>query len=207
MVLADLELELSKRSSLAIKGDSGSGKSTLLHLIGGLDKPDSGEIWFDGDPVHQMGELSLSQLRRSKVSYIFQDYQLIPTLSVSDNICFQAVLAKKLDFEFIESVIQQLDLRDCLSKLPTQLSGGQQQRVAIARAIAHKPQLILADEPTGNLDSHNSSTAIELLLSAVEVADSALIMVTHSDEMANALGQTLALKSGCLIDSVASTEV
>jgi len=201
-VLNDLELELTKCSSLAIKGDSGCGKSTLLHLIGGLDRPDSGEIWFDGDPVHQMGELSLSRLRRTRVSYIFQDYQLIPTLSVNDNIRFQAILAKNLDFEFIESIVRQLDLGDCLSKLPTQLSGGQQQRVAIARAIAHKPQLILADEPTGNLDSRNSSTAIELLLSAIAVAGSALVMVTHSDEMASALDRTLTLESGQLHEPV-----
>ena len=200
VVLSDLELELSKGSSLAIKGDSGCGKSTLLHVIGGLDKADTGEIWFDGEPVHQMGDLLLSRLRRTKISYIFQDYQLIPTLSVNDNIRFQAVLAKKLDLDFIESIIQQLDLNDCLSKLPTQLSGGQQQRVAIARAIAHKPQLILADEPTGNLDRQNSNTAIELLLNAVDVAGSALIMVTHSDEMANALERTLTLEAGRLIE-------
>ena len=200
-VLSNLEFELHKGSSLSIKGDSGCGKSTLLHLIGGLDKPDTGEIWFDGDPVHKMGELSLSRLRRSKVSYIFQDYQLIPTLSVKDNICFQAVLAQNQAPDFIEDIVRKLDLKDCLSKLPTQLSGGQQQRVAIARAIAHKPQLILADEPTGNLDSRNSNTAIELLLSAVEVAGSALIMVTHSDEMANALERTMILESGRLNDS------
>jgi putative ABC transport system ATP-binding protein len=199
-VLEQLNLNLNAHSSLAIKGDSGSGKSTLLHLIGGLDKPDSGEIWFDNNPIHSMGDAAISEIRRSRISYIFQDYQLIPTLSTRDNIRFQAVLSGRQDEVFTDQLIEQLDLTDSLDKLPPQLSGGQQQRVAIARALVHKPDLILADEPTGNLDNRNSARAIDLLLGAVKVAGSALIMVTHSDEMANALERVLTLEGGKLID-------
>ncbi|MGB1310577.1 MAG: ABC transporter ATP-binding protein [Leucothrix sp.] len=197
-VLDEVSFTLAAGESVALRGESGSGKSTLLHLIAGLDNTDSGTILFDEQPVHQLSMAQRAALRRDKISLVFQQFHLISTLKVLDNLRFQANLCQRLDLDFEQTLIDKLGLQDQLHKYPHQLSGGQQQRVAIARALLHRPALVLADEPTGNLDEHSSLQVMALFRDLVRQAGSALLMVTHSREMAAYLDQQWWLQQGKL---------
>lgn len=197
-VLQQLEFEMGVASSVALLGESGSGKSTLLHLIAGLDRPDSGEILFAGNRIHSDSESSLAELRRSQLSLVFQQFHLISTLSILDNIRFQAALCQRFDSHYEAELIDRLGLEGQLDKYPHQLSRGQQQRVAIARSLLHKPRLVLADEPTGNLDEKSSLEVMGLFSDLVKQAGSSLLMVTHSQAMAGFMDRRVWLHNGKL---------
>lgn len=184
VVLDQVDFALEAGESAALRGESGSGKSTLLHLIAGLDGADEGVIEFEGRAIQGVSEAGRAELRRNKLSLVFQQFHLISTLPVLDNIRFQAALCQRFDADFELELVEKLGLQDQLHKYPHQLSGGQQQRVAIARALLHKPVLVLADEPTGNLDEESSLQVMALFKDLVKQAGSALLMVTHSREMA-----------------------
>jgi putative ABC transport system ATP-binding protein len=187
-------------SSVALLGESGSGKSTLLHLIAGLDKAQSGDIEFAGQQLSSLNESALANMRRHQISLVFQQFHLISTLSVFDNIRFQAALCQRFDNAFEAQLIDRLGLSSLLKKLPHQLSRGQQQRVAIARALLHKPKLVLADEPTGNLDEQSSLEVMAVFTDLVKSAGSSLLMVTHSKEMATFMQRSVLLHNGLLSD-------
>jgi len=199
-VLCGLDFEMRKGTSVALLGESGSGKSTLLHLIAGLDRPDSGAIGFAGHDIHAASESALAALRREQLSLVFQQFHLIPTLTVIDNIRFQAALCQRFDADYEAELIDRLGLADQLDKFPFQLSRGQQQRVAIARALLHKPELVLADEPTGNLDENSSLEVMGLFSNLVKSAGSSLLMVTHSQAMAAFMDRRVSLHNGQLAE-------
>ena len=201
VVLEALDFEMQASSSVALLGESGSGKSTLLHLIAGLDRPDGGEIHFAGHAVHAGSEPALAAMRRSELSLVFQQFHLIPTLNVIDNIRFQAALCQRHDRDYEAELVTRLGLGSQLEKMPQQLSRGQQQRVAIARALLHKPKLVLADEPTGNLDEKSSLEVMGLFSDLVKLAGSALLMVTHSQAMAEFMDRRVLLHDGSLVDT------
>ncbi|NNJ67048.1 MAG: ABC transporter ATP-binding protein [Boseongicola sp.] len=181
-IIKGVSLTLSPGEVLALTGESGSGKSTLLHMIAGLEPIDTGEISIDGNSLSDLSESENAALRREKIGIVFQQFNLIPSLTVAQNLTFQARLAgKKVD---IAPLAASLGLADQLSKYPEQLSGGQQQRVAIGRAVAASPKLILADEPTGNLDEQTGDQVFDLLLSSARNEGAALLIVTHSDRLA-----------------------
>jgi putative ABC transport system ATP-binding protein len=200
-VLEQLDFGMAAASSVALLGESGSGKSTLLHLIAGLDHADQGEINFDGHAIHAAPESELAALRRSQLSLVFQQFHLISTLTVLDNIRFQAALCRRLDPAYEAELVDRLGLVEHTGKYPQQLSRGQQQRVAIARALLHKPLLVLADEPTGNLDESSSIEVMGLFSELVKRAGSSLLMVTHSRTMADFLDRRVYLHNGKLTES------
>jgi putative ABC transport system ATP-binding protein len=200
-VLEQLDFEMEESCSVALLGESGSGKSTLLHLIAGLDQVDQGEINFDGHAIHDAPESELAALRRSRLSLVFQQFHLISTLTVLDNIRFQAALCQRLDPAYESELIERLGLVDQTGKYPQQLSRGQQQRVAIARALLHKPLLVLADEPTGNLDESSSIEVMGLFSDLVKRAGSSLLMVTHSRSMADFMDRRVYLHNGKLTEN------
>ena len=197
-VLRGVSLELARGESLALMGESGSGKSTLLHLIGGLDVPDAGSIEVDGKTLSVPSDTARAELRRHLVGIIFQQFNLIPSLTIRANIAFQAQLAGRHDAEWCADLAARMGLGDQLDKYPEALSGGQQQRVAIARALAAKPALILADEPTGNLDEETAQTVLDLLVEITRETGTALLMVTHSPKHAAALDRQLSLSGGII---------
>jgi putative ABC transport system ATP-binding protein len=197
-VLRGVSVSLSAGESLALMGESGSGKSTLLHLVAGLDVPDHGTIMVEAQNIAVPSDTARAELRRSLVGIIFQQFNLIPSLRIDANIAFQAQLAGRYDAQWCATLAKRMGLSDHLSKYPEALSGGQQQRVAIARALAAKPALILADEPTGNLDEDTAQTVLNLLLEITRETDTALLMVTHSAKHAGALDRQLTLRSGAI---------
>jgi len=197
-VLRGVSLALAAGESLALTGESGSGKSTLLHLAGGLDQPDGGAIRFEGQDIAGLGDRALAQFRRVSVGLVFQQFNLIPSLDVAANLAFQARLGGRFDAAWTQRLAERLGLAGLLGRYPEQLSGGQQQRVAIGRALAGRPRLILADEPTGNLDEATGDAVLALMLSLLEEAGSALLMVTHSSRLASRLGRRLHLAAGKL---------
>ena len=200
-VLDTLDFELNSAASVALLGESGSGKSTLLHLIAGLEKPDSGKIEIEGRILGSLKESALAEMRRQQLSLVFQQFHLISTLTVADNIRFQAALCERFDADFEIQLIQQLGLGAQLKKYPHQLSRGQQQRVAIARSLLHKPRLVLADEPTGNLDEQSSLEVMSLFSDLVKKAGCSLLMVTHSRDMAAFMDRSVLLHNGRLGES------
>ena len=198
-VLQGANLSLNAGASAALLGESGSGKSTLLHLIAGLDRPDSGDILFQGRSTREFGDAEWTAFRRRDLSLVFQQYHLIPTLSVKDNVRLQARLNAQLDTELEAHLLNRLGLAALTERLPHQLSGGQQQRVAIARALLHRPALVLADEPTGNLDEHSSEAVMGLFTELVKETGCSLLMVTHSPTMAAFLDHRWYLHNGQLM--------
>ncbi|MEM7471747.1 MAG: ABC transporter ATP-binding protein [Pseudomonadota bacterium] len=197
-VLRGVSFEVNTGDTLALTGESGSGKSTLLHLIGGLDQAEGGQISFDGRDITHLGDAERAALRRSEIGVIFQQFNLIPSLDVGANIAFQARLARRYDAQAARALATKLGLEGQLSKYPEQLSGGQQQRVAIARTLAARPKLVLADEPTGNLDEDTAAQVLAEMLALVAATGAALITVTHSPQVAAQMGQTLRLSHGQL---------
>lgn len=195
-VLNGVSLTLAAGETLALTGESGSGKSTLLHLVAGLDTPDGGSITVEGQRIDQMSDRGRATLRRGTVSVIFQQFNLIPSLPVAANIAFQARLAGRDDPQWQAALAERLGLTTQLGKYPEELSGGQQQRVAIARTLAARPRLILADEPTGNLDELTAIAVMEALLHLVTETGAGLLMVTHSDRLAGQLDRRLHLSRG-----------
>ena len=192
-----VNLEVERGEYLAIVGKSGSGKSTLLHLIGGLEKPTEGEIYYSGKPLSKKTQEQLTIFRRRNVGFVFQSYNLVPILNVHENIVLQLELdGEKIENDFVNDIIFALDLQDKIDSLPNQLSGGQQQRVAIARALITKPQIILADEPTGNLDSQTSADVMGLLKSMIHRLNQTLIMITHNEEIAQVADRIIQLEDG-----------
>jgi len=197
-VLRDVSLELEAGDTLALTGESGSGKSTLLHLVGALDQVDTGDITLMGQSYGGLGDSGRAALRRGPLALVFQQFNLIPSLTVGQNIAFQARLGGRYDADWTLQLIDRLGLADLCDRFPEQLSGGQQQRVAIGRALAPRPQLLLADEPTGNLDETASQAVLDLMLDLVADSGTALFLVTHSQQIANRLHRRLHLSGGQL---------
>ncbi|WP_099823260.1 ABC transporter ATP-binding protein [Oceaniglobus indicus] len=195
-VLRGVDLSLDAGATMALTGESGSGKSTLLHLIAGLDRPDGGTIAIDGRDIGALDDRGRAQLRRGTVGVVFQQFNLIPSLNVAANIAFQARLAGRQDAAWERALTERLGLTDHIRKYPEQLSGGQQQRVAIGRTLAARPKLVLADEPTGNLDEETGERVLHLMLELVAQTGAALLMVTHSMRLAERMQQRLHLQRG-----------
>ena len=199
--LKDVSFSVPKGEYVAIVGESGSGKSTLLNMIGALDSPTSGKVLIDGKDIFSMNEGSLTIFRRRNIGFIFQAFNLIPELTVEQNMIFPVLLDyKKPDMAYLEELLTVLNLRERRDHLPSQLSGGQQQRVAIGRALITRPSLILADEPTGNLDSQNSREVIALLKSASKKYEQTILMITHNRAIAQSADRVLHVSDGQLMD-------
>ncbi|WP_263260598.1 ABC transporter ATP-binding protein [Pseudomonas sp. RIT-PI-S] len=197
-VLRGANLHMQQGESLALMGESGSGKSTLLHLVAGLERVDSGSIEIAGERLDQMNEGQLANWRRTQIGLVFQQFNLIGSLKVEDNLAFQARLAGRFDPEWQAQLVLRLGLAELLKRYPEQLSGGQQQRVAIGRALASRPALLLADEPTGNLDEATSDDVLQLLLELLNDSPTSLLMVTHSPRVAGRLSRQAVLQRGQL---------
>lgn len=197
-VLRAVSLAVDGGESVALTGESGSGKSTLLHLIGGLDRPDSGEILFMGQEISALGDAARARLRRDRVGLVFQQFNLVPSLTVAQNIALQARLAGRADAGWIAALTERLGLAGLGARYPEQLSGGQQQRVAIGRTLANRPDLILADEPTGNLDEDTGDAVLALMLELAETTGAALVMATHSKRLAQRFSRRIHLRRGRL---------
>ncbi|MEM9197317.1 MAG: ABC transporter ATP-binding protein [Pseudomonadota bacterium] len=197
-VLRGVSFSLDAGQSLALTGDSGSGKSTLLHIAGGLEAADAGRVHVAGQEVTGLDDRGRSDLRRSQIALVFQQFNLIPSLTVAANIGFHAALTGRDDPARIERLVAALGLQDQLHKYPEALSGGQQQRVAIARALAARPKLLLADEPTGNLDEATAEDVIEQMLALVALDGTGLMVVTHSAKVATRMDRRLRLSGGLL---------
>lgn len=195
-VLQGVDLQVERGASLALMGESGSGKSTLLHLLAGLDSIDSGRLDIDGLALHSLSERALADWRRTHIGLIFQQFNLIGSLSVADNLAFQARLAGRHDPQWQAQLAERLGLQALLQRYPEQLSGGQQQRVALGRALASRPALLLADEPTGNLDEGTAAEVLDLLLELQRDTGCTLLMVTHSPAIAARLQRRVVLRAG-----------
>jgi len=202
-VLRDLRLRMTAGESLAVVGPSGSGKSTLLQILGTLDQPDSGSVDIAGTDPFLLNERQLADFRNSKIGFIFQDHHLLPQLTVLENVLIPALAggaAVEADFARAEELIRRVSLTDRMTHLPGQLSGGERERVAIARALFRDPVMILADEPTGNLDRRTAVQVTELLLELQAQSGAMLIAVTHSDSLAAAMGRRAELVDGGLVE-------
>ena len=197
-VLGGVDLSLDAGASMALMGESGSGKSTLLHLVAGLDDADQGEIFVDGVDVTRLSDQGRAVLRRGALAIVFQQFNLIPSLTIRANVAFQARLAGRYDAVWLEELIHRLGLENLLERYPEQLSGGQQQRVAIGRALALRPRLLLADEPTGNLDEATAEDFMQLALDVVAATGCAFLMVTHSERLAAKLERRVRLSAGAI---------
>lgn len=195
--LDGVDLSVEQGEFVAVVGSSGSGKSTLLHMLGGLDVPTSGSVCVAGHELSRLSENELAIFRRRKIGFVFQDYNLLPLLNVYENIVLPMQLdGKKPDREFVEELLKRLGLAEKKESLPNCLSGGQQQRVAIARALAAKPAILLADEPTGNLDSRTSQEVLGLLKATSECYSQTIVMITHNQEIAQLAGRIVRIEDG-----------
>ena len=198
--LDGVNLQIENGEFVAIVGTSGSGKSTLLHVLGGLDRPTDGKVFVDGKDIFSLKEEALTIFRRRKIGFVFQSYNLVPVLNVYENIVLPIELdGGKVNKEFIQKIVQTLGLDGRLDALPSQLSGGQQQRVAIARALAAAPAIILADEPTGNLDSRTSQDVLSLLKVTSQKFSQTIVMITHNEEIAQMADRIIRIEDGKIV--------
>ena len=198
--LDGVDLSVENGEFVAIVGTSGSGKSTLLHMLGGLDRPTSGAVLVDGKDIFSLKDEELTIFRRRKIGFVFQSYNLVPVLSVYENIVLPIQLdGGKEDQSYVNQVIEALGLEQKLQNLPSQLSGGQQQRVAIARALATKPAIILADEPTGNLDSKTSQDVLSLMKVTGQKFAQTMVMITHNEEIAQMADRIVRIEDGRIV--------
>ena len=201
VALDNVNIEIEKGEFVAIVGASGSGKSTLLHQVGGVDRPTSGKVIIDNEDIYKLKEEKLAIFRRRKIGFVFQSFNLIPVLSVEENIKMPALLDhQKVDKEYFKDLVKTLGISDRLNHLPSELSGGQQQRVAIARALINKPAIILADEPTGNLDSETSKEIMEMLKLSVRKYNQTAIVITHDLSTAENADRVIKIKDGKVIE-------
>ena len=198
--LDGVDLAVERGEFVAIVGTSGSGKSTLLHMLGGLDRPTSGKVTVDGRDIFALKDEELTIFRRRKIGFVFQSYNLVPVLSVWENIVLPIQLdGKAVDETFVQDVVATLGLEKKLQSLPNQLSGGQQQRVAIARALATKPAILLADEPTGNLDSKTSQDVLSLMKVTSQKFGQTMVMITHNEEIAQLADRIVRIEDGRIV--------
>ena len=199
--LAGVDLKVEKGEFVAIVGTSGSRKSTLLHMLGGLDRPTGGSVTVDGKDIFTLKDEALTIFRRRKIGFVFQSYNLVPVLNVYENIVLPVQLdGGSIDKEYVDNIIETLGLESKLDNLPNNLSGGQQQRVAIARALASKPAIILADEPTGNLDSRTSQDVLGLLKITSEKFHQTMVMITHNEEIAQLADRIIRIEDGQIVN-------
>ncbi|WP_310830192.1 ABC transporter ATP-binding protein [Paenibacillus pedocola] len=198
--LDDISLSVEQGEFLAVVGTSGSGKSTLLHMLGGLDRATAGKVIVDGNDIFAMSDEKLTIFRRRSVGFVFQSYNLVPILNVLENILLPIELdGGRIDQEYLDEVIRALGLQEKIHNLPANLSGGQQQRVAIARALATKPSIILADEPTGNLDSRTSQEVMILLKQMSEKFNQTIVMITHNEAIAQTADRIIRIEDGRIV--------
>lgn len=198
--LDGIDMEVEKGEFVSIVGTSGSGKSTLLHMLGGLDRATEGKVYVDGKDIFSMTDDELTVFRRRNIGFIFQNYNLVPILNVYENIIFPIELdGNKIDKDYLDNIIKTLGLSEKVNNLPNNLSGGQQQRVAIARALATKPAIILADEPTGNLDSKTSQEVLGLLKITSEKFNQTIVMITHNEEIAQLADRIIRIEDGKIV--------
>jgi len=197
--LAGIDIDLQRGAYTAIMGPSGSGKSTLMHILAGLDKPTAGNVWIDGQEITTLKERALTQLRRDKIGFIFQTFNLLPTLTAAENITLPLTIAgRKGDAAWVDELIKTVGLGDRLTHKPSELSGGQQQRVAVARALASRPAVLFADEPTGNLDSRTGEEVLQLLRQSRDKLGQTIVMVTHDAHAATYADRIVFLKDGAI---------
>lgn len=198
--IKDINLSVDKGEFVSIIGASGSGKSTLLHQIGGVDRPTSGTVLIEGEDIYKLNDTKLAIFRRRKIGFVFQSFNLIPVLTVEENIKMPALLDnQKIDEEYFKDLIKTLGIEKRLNHLPSELSGGQMQRVAIARALINKPAIILADEPTGNLDSENSKEIMEMLKFSIRKYNQTAIVITHDLSIAENTDRIIKIKDGKIV--------
>lgn len=201
VALDKVNLEIASSDFISIMGPSGSGKSTLLHLLSGLDKPTSGSLTYDGKDIYRFNDKELSSFRRRRIGFIFQQFNLLPVLTAKENIIMPLLLDKKQPDEvYLNQLTDLLGIRERLTHLPHELSGGQQQRVAIARALVSKPAIILADEPTGNLDSRTSSDVLGLLKVTSQKFHQTIVMITHNSEIAQLADRIVRIEDGKIVE-------
>ena len=198
--LDGVDLTIEHGEFVAIVGTSGSGKSTLLHMLGGLDRPTAGSVFVDGKDIFSLKDEALTIFRRRKIGFVFQSYNLVPVLNVQENIVLPIQLdGRRVDKAFVRQIVRTLGLEERLEALPSQLSGGQQQRVAIARALATAPAIILADEPTGNLDSRTSQDVLGLLKITSQKFSQTIVMITHNEEIAQMADRIIRIEDGRIV--------
>ena len=198
--LDGVNIKVEQGEFVSIVGTSGSGKSTLLHMLGGLDYPTQGSVVVDGKDISRLKEDALAIFRRRKIGFVFQSYNLVPVLNVYENIVFPVQLdGNEVDTSYVDKIIKTLGIESKVNTLPSQLSGGQQQRVAIARALAAKPAIILADEPTGNLDSRSSQDVLGLLKVTAKKFEQTIVMITHNEEIAQMADRIVRIEDGRIV--------
>lgn len=198
-ILTNISLEIDAGEFIVIMGKSGSGKSTLLSLLAGLDYPDSGEIWLAGENLTNLTEDQLAQKRQQQMGFVFQSFHLLPTLTVAENIAFPLDIARQPDMAQVNALIDAVGLSHRRDNMPHQLSGGEQQRCAVARALVARPQVVFADEPTGNLDERNAKQVMQLLLELRANSATALVVVTHDASLAEQADRVIYIQDGCLV--------
>lgn len=202
----NINLDINKGEFVVIVGKSGSGKSTLMHIMAGLETPTSGEVIIDNTKISSLNEKQRSLLRREKVGLIFQSYNLIPVLTVEENIKLPTINTNNKDEKYINELMELLSIKDRKNHLPNQLSGGQQQRVAIARALVNKPSIILADEPTGNLDTKTETEVLNILKKSQKKYNQTVVMITHNMSIAKYADRVIIVEDGCIKESEDSNE-
>lgn len=201
--LNKVNLMVEEGEFLAITGSSGSGKSTLLHVIAGVDKPDSGEVLFDSISIHKLSMSEMAVYRRKNIGIVYQAFNLVPTLTVEENIMLPMILGRNnVDKAELNKLLEKLNLIGCRNQLPNQLSGGQQQRTAIGRAMLSRPSILLADEPTGNLDSNNAKEVLDLLCNANREYGQTILLVTHDRNVADMAKRQITMKDGCILQDI-----